>query len=74
MEVVAKEIAKTRSQVFITTHSIEFLRYVLSALLREGTDVKVFRFKSIKDGIPEIEVYSGPEANIAINSIRVDLR
>ncbi|WP_297464423.1 AAA family ATPase [Thermococcus sp.] len=76
MKIVAEEIAKTESQVFITTHSLEFLEYLLDSCskLSSDSDVKVFRFKSIENGVPDVEVYSGSEANVAINSIGVDLR
>lgn len=76
MKTIADEIAKTESQVFITTHSIEFLGYVLDSCAKLGveSEVRVFRFKSIENGVPKVEVYTGSEANVAINSIGVDLR
>lgn len=76
MRIIADEIAKTKSQVFITTHSIEFLGYVLDSCSKLGIeeDVRVFRFKSMEDGVPNVEVYNGSEANVAINTIGVDLR
>ncbi|AHL23066.1 MULTISPECIES: ATP-binding protein [Thermococcus] len=76
MKILAEEIAKTKSQVFITTHSIEFLGYVLDSCAKLGveSEVRVFRFKSIDGGVPNVEVYNGSEANVAINTIGVDLR
>jgi len=76
MKILAEEIAKTKSQVFITTHSIEFLGYVLDSCAKLGveSEARVFRFKSIDGGVPNVEVYNGSEANVAINTIGVDLR
>ena len=63
-----------KNQIFITTHNLEFLQKILEKAYEKNTNLKVFAFENLKDGIPEIEVYECDEANAALNKIGVDLR
>jgi AAA15 family ATPase/GTPase len=63
-----------KNQIFITTHNLEFLQKILEKAYEKNTNLKVFAFENLKEGIPEIEVYECDEANAALNKIGVDLR
>ncbi len=62
------------NQIFITTHNIEFLQKILKTATERGANLKVFAFRDLIDGIPEIDVYDLEEADSALNKIGVDLR
>jgi AAA15 family ATPase/GTPase len=62
------------NQLFITTHSLEFLQKILEMATKHNANLRVFAFRSLKDGIPEIEIYDLDEAESAVNKIGVDLR
>jgi len=62
------------NQVFITTHSLEFLQKILEIATEQNANLKVFAFRSLRDGIPEIDIYDLDEAESAVNEIGVDLR
>lgn len=62
------------NQLFITTHSLEFLKELLKQANRKDSELKVFSFRDLKHGKPIVETYTLEEANAAINQIGVDLR
>ena len=76
MNEVAKLIAEgaETNQIFITTHSLEFLRKVLRKLKEKDINTSVFSFKSIKNGVLEFDYYDLNEAYTAMDKIGVDLR
>ncbi|AIF69627.1 hypothetical protein PAP_06135 [Palaeococcus pacificus DY20341] len=66
--------ASRYNQIFITTHSLEFLEKLLDMAVQKKTDLRIFRFEKWDKGIPKIESYDLNEANAAVNKIGVDLR
>jgi AAA15 family ATPase/GTPase len=68
------EASKHNNQIFITTHSLEFLENLLEMAAQKGANLMTFRFEKLDNGIPVIESYDLTEANKAVNKIGVDIR
>lgn len=62
------------NQIFITTHSLEFLQKILEKAKDANINLKVFSITSLKNGLLEYESYDLDEAYAATNKIGVDLR
>jgi AAA15 family ATPase/GTPase len=63
-----------KNQIFITTHSLEFLQKIIEKAKEKSIDLKVFSISNLKDGIVEYNSYDLDEAYAAVNKIGVDLR
>ena len=63
-------------QYVMTTHSLEFLRYLLGDAERQGVlgEVSVVRLYRLPDGEVDYEVLSGEEAHEELEDIKGDLR
>jgi len=77
-EILAKEIVSNShdSQFFITTHSLEFLEYLLEKSEKLGVidSVKILRLTRRAGNFIDREVYSGIDAKKDIEDIKIDLR
>ncbi len=79
LELVAKAVAYSRAyngnQVFVSTHSLEFLDMVLEAVREEGVegDLVVYRLH-LRDGILSYRRYSYEEARKLRHELELDLR
>lgn len=77
-EILAKEIVSNSddSQFFITTHSLEFLEYLLEKSEKLGVidSVKILRLTRRAGNFIDREVYSGINAKEDIEDIKIDLR
>ncbi|MDO9518121.1 MAG: ATP-binding protein [Methanosarcinaceae archaeon] len=77
-EILAKEIVSSShdSQFFITTHSLEFLEYLLEKSEKLGVidSVKILRLTRRAGNFIDREVYSGIDAKKDIEDIKIDLR
>ncbi len=62
------------NQIFITTHSLEFLEKMLEKAKDTNVRLRVFSITSLKNGILEYDSYDLDEAYAAVNKIGVDLR
>ncbi len=62
------------NQIFITTHSLEFLQKAIEKAKYADIDLKIFSITNLKNGILEYESYDLDEAYAAVNRIGVDLR
>lgn len=62
------------NQIFITTHSLEFLEKTLERAKNADVNLKVFSITNLKNGLLEYESYDLDEAYAAVNRIGVDLR
>ena len=63
-------------QYVMTTHSLEFLRYLLGDAKRQGVlgEVSVVRLYRLPDGEVDYEVLNGEEAHEELEVIKGDLR
>lgn len=62
------------NQIFITTHSLEFLEKILEKAKGTNANLKVFSIANLRGGILEYNSYDCDEAYSAVNEIGVDLR
>jgi len=62
------------NQIFITTHSLEFLQKTLERAKDADVNLRVFSITNLKNGLLEYESYDLDEAYAAVNRIGVDLR
>lgn len=72
MKLVAESIvssAKRNNQIFISTHSLEFLEMLLKKSIEEKANVNIFKFIDIEDGKLKYKRYNLEEAYSAINKI-----
>ncbi|BCS94344.1 AAA family ATPase [Metallosphaera javensis (ex Sakai et al. 2022)] len=60
----------SRSQWFVTTQSLEFIRFLSSS----PHDVKLWRFRKAEDGKVMVKTYTGEEIREAVKVLKVDLR
>ncbi len=67
-------IIQSRHQIFIVTHSIEFLQKLLWRAKVNEQDLRVFGFYRLSEGIAEIETYTLEQAYTSFNKLEVDLR
>ncbi len=74
LDLLTRLIAATKHQIFIVTHSLEFLEKLLWYALEEEANLKVFGFYALKDGIPMIEAYDLKNAYNSIYKLDIDLR
>lgn len=63
-----------KNQIFITTHSLEFLEKILEKAKDANVNLKVFSITNLRNGILEYNSYDCDEAYAAVNEIGVDLR
>lgn len=77
-EILAKEIVSSShdSQFFITTHSLEFLEYLLEKSEKLGVidSVNVLRLTRRAGNFIDREIYSGIDAKEDMDNIKIDLR
>ena len=62
------------NQIFITTHSLEFLEKTLERAKNADVNLRVFSITNLKNGLLEYVSYDLNEAYAAVNEIGVDLR
>ncbi|MRJ06052.1 MAG: hypothetical protein C6I01_00835 [Epsilonproteobacteria bacterium] len=77
MKVLSKEIVRSgkRNQIFLTTHSLEFVEYLLYYAKKiEDVDVKVLGFYDLKNGKLDYEIYNYREAYSIVNKLGEDIR
>jgi len=77
MDVLSKEIVCSgkRNQVFLTTHSLEFVENLLYyAKKSEEIDVKVIGFYDLTDGKLDYEIYGKDQAYTIVNKLGEDIR
>ena len=74
MDSLIQAVIQSRHQIFIVTHSIEFLRKLFWKAKVNEQDLKVFGFYRLSDGVAEIESYTLEQAYISFNKLEVDLR
>ena len=74
LDLLTKLIVNTKHQVFIVTHSLEFLEKLLWHARESEADLKVLGFYDLEDGIPTIESYTLKEAFNSLYKLDIDLR
>jgi AAA15 family ATPase/GTPase len=77
MKILAEEIIRSgkRNQIFLTTHSLEFVEYLLyHAKKIEDVNVKVLGFYDLIDGKLDYEIYNHKEAYSIVNKLGEDIR
>ena len=74
LDLLTKLIVNTKHQVFIVTHSLEFLEKLLWHARESEADLKVLGFYDLEDGIPTIEEYTLKEAFNSLYKLDIDLR
>lgn len=77
IDVLSKEIVHSgkRNQIFLTTHSLEFVENLLYyARKRKDVDVKVIGFYDLVDGKLDYEIYSEEQAYTIVNKLGEDIR
>jgi len=78
LEILAREIVSSSeySQIFIATHSLELIEYLLEKAEKSGKieSVKMLRLRRLSDGYIEREICSGKEAAEEMEMIKTDLR
>ena len=77
MKVLAEEIIRSgkRNQIFLTTHSLEFVEYLLYYAKKRGeVDTKVLGFYNLSDGKLDYEIYNKSDAYSIVNKLGEDIR
>ena len=74
LDLLTELVVNTKHQVFIVTHSLEFLEKLLWHARESEADLKVFGFYDLEDGIPTIESYTLKEAFNSLYKLDIDLR
>ena len=78
LDILAREIVSSSeySQIFIATHSLELIEYLLEKAEKSGKieSVKMLRLRRLSDGHIEREICSGKEAAEEMETIKTDLR
>ena len=78
LDILAREIVSSSeySQIFIATHSLELIEYLLEKAEKSGKieSVKMLRLRRLSDGYIEREICSGKEAAEEMVTIKTDLR
>ncbi len=78
LELLAKEIVSNSesSQFFITTHSLELLKYILDVAEQTNkiNSIHVLRLHRLSEGFIEREICPGAEAQEEIKEIETDMR
>ena len=78
LDILAREIVSSSeySQIFIATHSLEPIEYLLEKAEKSGKieSVKMLRLRRLSDGYIEREICSGKEAAEEMVTIKTDLR
>ena len=77
MDALSREIIRSgkRNQVFLTTHSLEFVESILSYAKKDkDVDVKVIGLYDLKEGRLDYEIYSKEDAYTIVNKLGADLR
>ena len=78
LDILAREIilSSEYSQIFIATHSLELIEYLLEKAEKSGKieSVKMLRLRRLSDGYIEREICSGKEAAEEMETIKTDLR
>ena len=76
LELIAEAIAYSAksNQIFIATHSLEFLEMLLKNTKEEDVDLNVYKLVELKDGELRYRLYSRDVAYISIKEIGRDLR
>jgi hypothetical protein len=76
MDVLAKEIVNSgkKHQIFLSTHSLEFVEKLLSYAQKEPVDLKILGFYKLLNGNLDYEIYDKEQAHIIVNELEEDLR
>jgi len=76
MDVLSKEIASSgkRHQIFLSTHSLEFVEKLLFYAQREPIELKVLGFYRLLNGELDYEIYDKEQAYVIVNKLEEDLR
>jgi len=78
LNILAKEIllSSEHSQIFISTHSLELIEYLLEKAEKSGKieSIKILRLRRLEGGYIEREICSGKEAAEEMEMIKTDLR
>ncbi|NMG83528.1 MAG: AAA family ATPase [Methanosarcinales archaeon] len=78
LNILAKEIllSSEYSQIFISTHSLELIEYLLEKAEKSGKieSIKILKLRRLTEGYIEREIFSGKEAAEEIEVIKTDLR
>ncbi|RZN15708.1 MAG: hypothetical protein EF812_01620 [Methanosarcinales archaeon] len=78
LNILAKEILSSSeySQIFISTHSLELIEYLLEKAKKSGKieSIKILKLRRLTEGYIEREIFSGKEAAEEIEMIKTDLR
>ena len=78
LNILAKEIllSSEHSQIFISTHSLELIEYLLEKAEKSGKieSIKILRLRRLEGGYIEREICSGKEAAEEMKMIKTDLR
>lgn len=78
LELIAEAIVysakNNNNQIFISTHSLEFLEMLLKKAKEENVDVNVYKFIELKDGELKYKIYKRDEALAGLEIIGYDLR
>jgi len=77
IDILSNEIVHSgkRNQIFLTTHSLEFVENLLYyAKKRTDVDVKVIGFYDLVDGKLDYEIYSEEHAYTIVNKLGEDIR
>jgi len=63
-----------KNQIFISTHSLEFLNYLLKEAQRKNVTLHVYHFLDLKDGKLIYSLYKRDDALRAVEEIGIDVR
>ncbi len=66
--------ASKSNQIFISTHSLEFLKMILEKTKTKNVSLNVYKLLELKDGKLEYKLYTRDVAYASINEIGRDLR
>jgi len=73
-EYIVNSVISRKNQIFISTHSLEFLEKLLKEAENKGVNVHVYKFLELKEGELKYSLYERDHALRAIAEIGVDLR
>ncbi len=74
LDSLVQAIMDSKHQIFIVTHSLEFLKKLLWKAKINEQDLKVFGFYGLTGGMAEIETYNLEQAYTVLNKLEIDLR